>query len=76
MFECHPIYYHKDIHTTGSKYNNYCFYFTAFRTFLFEKVNIMFIFGQNSRIALLDPSPSGDSETENSPHEKKLGLRV
>lgn len=35
----------------------------------------MLFFGQNRRIALLDPSPRGDSETENSPHEKKLGLR-
>lgn len=37
MFECHRIYYHKDIHTTGSKYNNNHFYFTAFCTFLLEK---------------------------------------
>lgn len=52
------------------------FILLLFAHFYLKKVNIMFIFGQNSRIALLDPSPSGDSETENSPHEKKLGLRV
>lgn len=51
------------------------FILLLFAHFYLKKVNIMFIFGQNSRIALLDPSPSGDSETENSPHEKKLGLR-
>lgn len=45
IFKCHHIYYHNDIHTTGSKYNNNNFYFTGFHTFLLEKSehNVVFL---------------------------------